>query len=86
MTDNKARTAAKIRKIVSSAGGTFSRILYQFVKVGQLLVSRDGKTFDEITEQAIDLGAQDVEDEEDGNVKVLSAFTPLPRQIERFSY
>lgn len=72
MTDNKARTAAKIKSIISSAGGSFSRILYQFERRGRLVVTHDRKTFDEIMEQAIDLGALDVLEGQDSNVNVLS--------------
>ena len=72
MTDNKARTAARIKSIVSSAGGSFSRVRYQFVKRGHLIVSHNKKSFDEILEQAINLGALDVEEGEGTTVKVFS--------------
>ena len=72
MTDNKARTAAKIKSIISFAGGSFSRILYLFSRRGQLVVSHDNKNFNEIMDHAIDLGALDVEEGQDANVNVSS--------------
>src|SRR5271156_1519281 len=76
MTDNKARTAAKIKTVISLAAGSFSRILYLFSRKGQLLVSHEKKNFDEIMDHAIDLGALDVEEREDANVNV-SSIVPL---------
>jgi len=70
MTDNKARTAAKIKSVISLAGGSFSRILYLFSRRGQIVVSHDKKTFNEIMDHAIDLGALDVEEREDAGVNV----------------
>ena len=72
MTDNKARTAARIKSVISPAGGSFSRILYQFARRGQLLVSHHNKTFDEVVEHALDLGALDIEEAKDDTVKVYS--------------
>ena len=77
MTDNKARTAAKIKTVISLAGGSFSRILYLFSRRGQLVVSHDKKNFDEIMDHAIiDLGALDVETGDDANVCVFSFIRP----------
>jgi transcriptional/translational regulatory protein YebC/TACO1 len=65
MTDNKARTVARIKALVSSAGGSFSRVLFNFVKKGLIIVRCDDRSFDEVLEEAIDLGADDVEAEDD---------------------
>jgi transcriptional/translational regulatory protein YebC/TACO1 len=81
MTDNKARTAAKIKTVISLAEGSFSRILFLFSRKGQLVVSHDKKNFDEIVDHAIDLGAVDVEQGDDANVNV---FPMIDRQITPF--
>jgi transcriptional/translational regulatory protein YebC/TACO1 len=81
MTDNKARTAAKIKTVISLAQGSFSRILYLFSRKGQLVVSHDNKNFDEIMDHAIDLGALDVEEGDDANVNV---FPMIDRHLTPF--
>lgn len=70
MTDNKARTAATIKSLIYPAGGSFSRILYNFVRKGVIIARCDGTPFDQVLEEAIDLGAQDVERADDGSFKV----------------
>lgn len=71
MTDSKARTNANVRAAVLRAGGSFSRVLYQFQKKGQLTIKLDGRPFDQVLEQVIEIGAEDVEDAGEGQVNVL---------------
>ena len=71
MTDSKARTNANVRAAVLRAGGSFSRVLYQFQKKGQVTIKLDGRSFDQVLEQAIDIGAEDVEDAGEGQANVL---------------
>jgi transcriptional/translational regulatory protein YebC/TACO1 len=47
-----------------------SSVLYQFSKKGLLIVRSEGKSFDETLERAVDLEVEDVQDLEDGNIKV----------------
>ena len=70
MTDNKARTAATIKSVIYPAGGSFSRILYNFVRKGVIIASCDGRPFDQVLDEAINLGAQDVEEADDGSFRV----------------
>jgi len=64
-TDNSQRTTAAIKSIFNKAGAHFGQpgsVAYQFRQVGQIIVNKKDKSFDEIFEQAVDLGVEDVED------------------------
>jgi len=75
ITDNKMRTTPEIKSIFDKSGGTLGvpgSVNYQFVKKGQIILSKDEKSLDEIFLIAADHGAEDVE-EEDGEVIVYTA-------------
>jgi len=64
-TDNSQRTTAAVKSIFNKAGAHFGQpgsVMYQFKQVGQVIVKKEDKSFDEIFEQAVDSGAEDVED------------------------
>lgn len=68
ITDNKQRTTPEIKSIFDKSGGTLGvpgSVNYQFAQKGQIIVSKDGKTLDEIFLVAVDLGAEDLEEEEE---------------------
>jgi YebC/PmpR family DNA-binding regulatory protein len=68
ITDNKQRTTPEIKTIFDKSGGTLGvpgSVNYQFSQKGQIVVGKDGKSLDEIFLIAADLGADDVEEEED---------------------
>ena len=69
VTDNKARTAQKVKNAVSGVGGSLSKVLYQFSRKG-IIVMHSAKDFVEILEDTINVGAKDVTDEDEGLVKV----------------
>ncbi|MBI2442817.1 MAG: YebC/PmpR family DNA-binding transcriptional regulator [Candidatus Levybacteria bacterium] len=65
VTDNKLRTNAEIRNIFDKHGGSFGvpgSVSYQFAQKGSIIVSRRGKTVDDIFLLAADSGAEDVEE------------------------
>ena len=70
LTDNKTRTVAKIKQVIVPAGGSLSRVLYLFDRKGVLMMASE-KSFDDVLEQAIEVGAEDVEEAEDNQIKVL---------------
>jgi len=76
MTDNKARTAATIKSVIYPAGGSFSRILYHFVRKGVIIARCDDRSFDKVLDEAIDLGVQDVAEVSDGTFKVYYILDP----------
>ena len=64
-TDNPQRTSSEIKNIFNKEGGSFGQlgsVSYQFKQVGQIVVKKENKTYDEIFEQAVEAGAEDIED------------------------
>ena len=64
-TDNKNRTTAGIKNILSTYGAKLAStgaVAYQFIKMGKLLIEIGGKDREEIELQIIDAGAEDFED------------------------
>lgn len=71
MTDNKARAAAHVKAVVSKFGGSLSKVLYQFVRKGVIVMKLEGKGLDDVFEQVIEVGVEDVEEDEENQIKVL---------------
>jgi YebC/PmpR family DNA-binding regulatory protein len=68
-TDNKLRALSDLRLIVKEAGGTVSTVGYMFEKKGRIILQRkDGVGADEVLEAALDAGALDVAEDEQGRV------------------
>lgn len=68
-TDNRNRTAAEIRSIVTKAGGSIATpgsVSRLFHRQGQLVVPRDGASEDEVMEIALEAGAEDFQASEHG--------------------
>lgn len=68
LTDNKNRTAPDIRHIFDKNGGnlgTDGSVMFMFNRKGLIEIEKDGIDFDELMLNVIDLGAEDVSDEED---------------------
>ncbi|MEK7551302.1 MAG: YebC/PmpR family DNA-binding transcriptional regulator [Patescibacteria group bacterium] len=64
-TDNSMRTTSEIKSIFNKGGGSFGQpgsVAYQFKQVGKIVVSKEGKTFDDIFALAVDSGAEDIEE------------------------
>lgn len=68
--DNRNRTTSNLRHIFTKFKGSLGQqgsVAYQFSSVGQILVPRQAnQDLDDITLKAIDLGAEDVKDSEEG--------------------
>lgn len=63
-TDNKNRTTSEVANIFNKNGGNMGQpgsVSYQFKQVGQLIVDKNGKNFDDLFLEAADAGAEDVE-------------------------
>jgi YebC/PmpR family DNA-binding regulatory protein len=75
MTDNRNRTVAEIRHAFSKGGGnlgTDGSVAYLFSKKGQLLLESSGAE-ESIMDIAIEAGAEDVDNAEDGSVEVITS-------------
>jgi YebC/PmpR family DNA-binding regulatory protein len=68
LTDNKNRTVAEIRHMLSKHGGAMAEsgaVTWNFENKGLILIGKEGLTDDEIFEKAIEAGAEDVDTEGD---------------------
>lgn len=68
-TDNRNRTAAEIRSLMTKAGGsiaTAGSVTRLFQRKGQLMVSREGVSEDALMEVALEAGAEDFKAEPEG--------------------
>jgi YebC/PmpR family DNA-binding regulatory protein len=68
-TDNRNRTAAEIRSIVTKAGGSIATpgsVSRLFHRKGQLVVPRNGANEDQVMEIALEAGAEDFKADEHG--------------------
>ena len=65
MTDNKNRTVAEMRYILSKAGGNLGEngsVAWMFDKKGLIVISKEGIGEDRLTEMAIEAGIDDIQD------------------------
>lgn len=61
-TDNRNRTAAELRSIITKSGGSIATpgsVSRLFHRKGQIIVPRDGASEDQLMELALDAGAED---------------------------
>src|SRR5437764_3714649 len=68
-TDNRNRTAAEIRSLVSKSGGSIATqgsVSRLFQRKGQIIIPRDGATEDQLMELALEAGAEDFKAEPQG--------------------
>ncbi len=64
-TDNPMRTTAEIKSIFHKAGASFGQpgsVSYQFKHVGEIIVKKGDKSYDDIFTIAVESGAEDLED------------------------
>jgi YebC/PmpR family DNA-binding regulatory protein len=69
LTDNRNRTTADVRHVVTRGGGSLAdagSVAYLFNRKGQLVVPADGVDEDRVMEVALEAGAEDVEAGQDG--------------------
>ncbi len=75
MTDNRVRTVAEVRHAFSKYGGNLGAegsVAFQFKHCGQMVFA-PGANEDKIMEVALDAGADDVINDDDGAIEVLSS-------------
>jgi len=66
LTNNRARTAPELRKIFEVAGGNLAAsgaVAFQFTKQGVITIRADAVAEDQLLEQALEAGAEDVKNE-----------------------
>lgn len=75
-TDNRVRTVADVRHILSKNGGnlgTEGSVAFMFNHVGDFFFAPGVATEDQVMEVALDAGAEDVISDEDGSIEVTRA-------------
>ena len=75
MTDNRVRTVAEVRHILSKSGGnlgTAGSVAFQFKNCGQFIFA-PGTSEDKVMEVGLEAGAEDIITDEDGAIEVLCA-------------
>lgn len=86
-TDNRNRTAAEIRSLLTKAGGaiaTAGSVSRLFQRKGQMIISREGASEDSVMEVALEAGAEDFKAEPEG-FEVLTDpghFEPVHKALE----
>lgn len=86
-TDNRNRTASEIRSIVTKAGGSIATqgsVTRLFQRKGQIIVSREAASEDQLMELALEAGAEDFKADEQG-YEILTEpgqFEAVHKQIE----
>ncbi|TAM87382.1 MAG: YebC/PmpR family DNA-binding transcriptional regulator [Candidimonas sp.] len=80
MTDNRTRTVAEIRHVLSKNGGNLGQegsVSFMFKHCGQFFFA-PGTSEDRVMEAAIDAGADDVSTDDDGMIEVVCAPADYP--------
>jgi YebC/PmpR family DNA-binding regulatory protein len=86
-TDNRNRTAAEIRSIVTKSGGTIATpgsVGRLFHRKGQMIIPKEGFNEDQVMEAALEAGAEDFQAHENG-YEILTDpahFESVHRQLE----
>ena len=68
VTDKKQRTVAEVKNTLEKNGGTLAgqgAVSYLFQKSGEIIVTKDGKSSDEILTIAMDNNVNDIEEDDD---------------------
>lgn len=87
-TDNRVRTVADVRHILSKNGGnlgTEGSVAFMFNHVGDFFFAPGVATEDQVMEVALDAGAEDVISDEDGSIEVTctpEAFDAVSKAFE----
>ena len=74
MTDNRVRTVAEVRHAFSKYGGnmgTDGSVSFQFKHCGQFIFA-PGTSEDKLMEAALDVGAEDIVNHDDGSIEVVT--------------
>lgn len=87
MTDNKVRTVAEVRHALTKQGGnlgTDGSVAFMFKHCGQLLFA-PGTNEDKVMEAALEAGAEDVLNDDEGGIEVICApadFEQVKKRLE----
>ncbi|KAI8354036.1 transcriptional regulator TACO1-like protein [Blakeslea trispora] len=80
LTDKKSRTVKEVKEVLNKTGGSVTSVGYLFDKKGKVVfsVGESGHSFEQIMDNAIDCGAEDIEEDPEENlVQVICDFSEL---------
>ena len=82
-TDSKARTLQDLRLVIKKHGGSTTPISYLFHRRGRTVLDNDDRhlTADDVLEDAIEAGAEDVETSTEGSIVVGQAASSMACQL-----
>lgn len=86
LTDNKNRTAPDIRHIFDKFGGnlgTDGSVMFLFEKKGEIIVNGEGKDLDDFMMDALEAGASDVDDLEEGYFEALTEVSDFNDSVDK---
>ncbi|KAI2463942.1 YebC-like protein [Annulohypoxylon bovei var. microspora] len=67
-TENKLRLLQVVRRAIRRYGGNVAPIAFMFTRLGRTILKGKGEDFDEVMMQALEAGAEDVEQDENGDL------------------
>lgn len=86
LTDNKNRTAPDIRHIFDKFGGnlgTDGSVMFLFEKKGEIIVNGEGKDLDDFMMDALEAGASDIKDLEEGYYEALTEVNDFNDSLDK---
>lgn len=69
-TENKQRALQDLRSMIKKHKGTVTPTAFLFTRLGRIILKDNGHEFDEVFMQALEAGAEDVEQDEDNDIIV----------------
>ncbi len=85
LTDSKARTLQDVRSVIKDHDGMVSAIGYIFTKRGRILFDpgEQDLTAEDVLDEALEAGAEEIEDDENGDIMVRTQWNQLLHIIWR---
>ncbi len=84
-TDSRMKAVNELRTVIKKNGGTVTPTSYLFTKRGRVVFEKDdrGLGAEDVLDEAIEAGAEDVETDEDGNIIVWTEPTGVTLAAEK---
>ncbi|KAI1393227.1 YebC-like protein [Hypoxylon trugodes] len=71
-TESKSRTLQELKLLVKKCKGTVTPTTFMFTRLGRSILRGTGDEFDDVLMQALEAGAEDVEQDENGDIILLT--------------
>jgi transcriptional/translational regulatory protein YebC/TACO1 len=85
-TDQKARVLQDVRYIIREMGGTITPTSYLFERKGKIVFEKvEGQNMDDYLDQAIEAGALDIAEDEEGRLTVYTEYTDTKAASEKLA-